>query len=400
MRTLYIDCGMGAAGDMLTAALLELFPDKDAMLERLNSLGVPGVEYSIEKSVKCGITGTHVRVRVHGEEEHEHHHEHPDTLTPEHPDHHHHHHHHHSGMSDIEHLISHLQLSDKVKADAAAVYRLIAEAESKAHDKPVTEIHFHEVGTMDAVADVVAVCMLMDELKIDRVVTSPVHVGAGHVHCAHGILPVPAPATAHILRDVPIYGGHIQGELCTPTGAALLKYYTDEFGSMPVMRVAAIGYGMGTKEFEQANCVRVMLGGTEVSGYGGTEVSGCCGTDEVVKLECNIDDMSGEAYALACEIVLEAGALDVWTTQILMKKGRPAMMMSILLRPEDEERIVKLVFEHTSTIGIRKSVHERYTLDREIVELDGVRVKKSTGYGVTRIKPEFEDLKDDIMKKL
>lgn len=254
MKTLYLDCGMGAAGDMLAAALLELLPQEGraAFVEELNGLGLPGVEFAAQPSVKCGITGTHMAVRINGQAEgeggHHHHHEHS-------------HEHHHSGMHDIEHIVGgHLDVPEGVKADILSVYGLIAQAESHAHGVPVTEIHFHEVGTMDAIADVTAVCLLMDRLAPEQVVVSPVHVGCGQVRCAHGILPVPAPATAHILTGAPIYGGKIRGELCTPTGAALLKHFASRFGDMPVMTLQAVGYGMGTEDFEAANCVRAMLG--------------------------------------------------------------------------------------------------------------------------------------------
>ncbi len=263
MKTLYLDCGMGAAGDMLTAALTELLPDADAFITELNSAGVPGVVIEKELSVKCGITGTHISVKINGEEEHSNAHHHEEEHSHEHHheeehshEHEHTHAHHHSSMHEIEHIIGHLKVSDKVKKDVTAVYNLIAEAESNAHGIPVTDIHFHEVGTMDAIADVTAVCLLMERLAPERVIASPVHVGSGQVKCAHGILPVPAPATAFILKDVPIYGGKITGELCTPTGAALLKYFVDIFGDMPVMKTEKIGYGMGQKDFIAANCVR------------------------------------------------------------------------------------------------------------------------------------------------
>ncbi len=261
MKTLYLDCGMGAAGDMLTAALLELLPDQEGFIEEMNALGIPEVNITKEASVKCGISGTHISVTVGGIEEvtdipheHGHHHEHEHHHKHEHDHEHEHEHaedhaHHHSGMHEIAHIIEHLKLSAKVKADVLAVYSLIAEAESHVHGVPMTDIHFHEVGTMDAIADITAVCLLMDRLAPQQVIVSPVHVGSGHVKCAHGILPVPAPATAYILKDVPIYGGGVKGELCTPTGAALLKYFATDFGSMPVMKTQAIGYGMGKKDF-------------------------------------------------------------------------------------------------------------------------------------------------------
>lgn len=271
MKTLYIDCGMGAAGDMLTAALIELTENKEETLKELNGLKIPTIEYILEESTKCGIKGSHMSVKVDGVEEdehmhehhdHEHHHEHchEEHDHEHHHDHEHEHHHEHHGMHDIEHIVSHIDVSDKIKSDILAVYNIIAEAESDAHGCPVSEIHFHEVGSMDAIADVTAVCFLMDKLNPEKVIASPVHVGSGTVKCAHGILPVPAPATAYILRNVPIYGGEIKGELCTPTGAALLKYFAAEFGNMPIMTTERIGYGMGKKDFERANCVRVMLG--------------------------------------------------------------------------------------------------------------------------------------------
>ncbi|MDO5154805.1 MAG: LarC family nickel insertion protein [Eubacteriales bacterium] len=274
MDTLYIECNMGAAGDMLMAALLELFEDKEMCIQKLNALQIPNVQYAYEKSVKCGITGTHMSVKINGQEEHSHdHHEHAHSHehTHEHGEHayshehaHEHgthgHSHHHASMDDVCHIIHHLNVSEDVKKDAIAIYQLIAQAEGHVHDKPVDEIHFHEVGTMDAVADVVGVCYLLHELGIENIVTSPIHVGSGQVHCAHGILPVPAPATAYLLQDIPMYSSDVKGELCTPTGAAILKYFTKTFGNMPVMKVSKIGYGMGKKDFKAANCVRVMCG--------------------------------------------------------------------------------------------------------------------------------------------
>ena len=254
MKTLYIDCSMGAAGDMLTAALAEVTGDIKKAEKDLKSLGIPGVEYIIEKTEKMGVTGISVRVMVNGAEE---------VTEDMHEGHHHEHSHHHSSMSDIEDMINGTAASDKVKKDAINVYKLIAEAESKVHGEPVSEIHFHEVGAMDAVADVTACCYLMDAIGADRIIASPVRTGRGHVHCAHGILPVPAPATANILVGVPNYQGDIDGEMCTPTGAALLKYFADDFGDQPVMKTTSIGYGMGKKDFPQLNAVRTSLGEEE-----------------------------------------------------------------------------------------------------------------------------------------
>ena len=471
MKTLYIECAMGAAGDMLTAALLELMPDKEAALAKLNAMGIPGVVFEAEPSAKCGITGTHMRVLIHGEEEgampcghthaqedhhehnhaHEHHHEHDhvhehhyehdhhvhthahahvqedahchDSDAHDHAHHHEHdaHHHAHHGMAEIRSLIAELAVSETVKEKALAVYQSIAEAESKVHGAEVDQIHFHEVGSMDAVADVTAVCLLMELLAPEQVIVSPIHVGSGTVLCAHGRLPVPAPATALILEGMPIYGGSVQGELCTPTGAALLKTFADSFGPMPPMRVAKTGYGMGTKDFEQANCLRAMLGEPfPMNGIGSKmqtaqdaedENTGSCGAagkdtetenpagreGRITEISCNLDDMTGEDIAFAAERILQAGALDVFTESIYMKKGRPAVKLTVLARPEDEERLAGEIFRHTSTIGVRIHTDRRYELARRSEQrktpLGTIEVKISEGFGVRKEKIEFASLK-------
>lgn len=395
MKTLYLDLSMGAAGDMLAAALLELLPDPDSFLAELNGLGIPGVRYQRERAVKCGVTGTHLAVTVDGEEEHSHdhhphdhgheHHHDQGTHDHEHRLGHEHGSHHHSGIHDIEHIVrDHLALPSKVKDDVMAVYALIAQAESHVHGAPVTEIHFHEVGTMDAVADITAVCLLMDRLAPDLVTASPVHVGSGQVRCAHGILPVPAPATAHILRDVPIYGGQIQGELCTPTGAALLRHFAAQFGPMPLMRIQAVGYGCGKKDFEAANCVRAMLG---EAGDGG---------EQVAVLSCNLDDMTAEALGFAVERLFEAGALDAYTVPAGMKKSRPGVLLQAICRIQDRQAVTEALFRHTTTLGIRENISRRYVLERSVQALDTpwgpVRRKESSGYGVSQVKYEYEDL--------
>lgn len=418
MKTLYLECNMGAAGDMLTAALLELHPDPQGFVERMNRLGLPGVVFAAQPAVKCGITGTQVSVTVGGEEEeshdvplhshvhetaqdeahpghahgHDHEHGHEHTHDHEHiHDHEHSHghehghgHHHHAGMGDIRHILSHLDIPQPVRQDAEAVYQLIAQAESHAHGRPVEEIHFHEVGTLDAVTDVVAVCWLLHDLAPEQIVASPVHVGCGQVRCAHGILPVPAPATAYILQGVPTYGGSVQGELCTPTGAALLKHFVQRFGPSPVMRVEKTGYGMGKKDFEAANCVRAMLGQTQEE------------SAAIAQLACNLDDMTPEALGFAQERLWEAGALDVTTAPIGMKKNRPGVQLTCLCRLEDREKLVSVLFAHTTTLGVRESLCTRYTLARSqrTVETEHgpVRVKEARGWGVTREKPEYEDV--------
>ena len=391
MRTIYLDCSMGAAGDMLMAALLELLPEKDTFLQKMQSLGLPGLEISAEPSVKCGITGTHMRVLIHGEEEghpHEHaaeepFHSHADAPEAAHA-HVHVHPHHHTDLNELTHRISHLNVSEAVRSNILTVYQSIADAESRVHGVPVEQIHFHEVGSLDALADVTGVCLLMELLAPEQVLASPVHVGSGQVRCAHGILPVPAPATALLLEGIPIYGGSIRGELCTPTGAALLRRFVTRFGPLPPMRVEKTGYGMGTKDFEAANCVRAMLGQTEES------------AGHILELACNLDDMTPEAVGFAMEQLFAAGALDVYTTPIGMKKNRPGVLLTCMCREDDREAMLRTIFRHTSTLGVRVSVCDRYTLSRRqyaVQTPDGeIRVKESSGWGVLRRKAEFEDL--------
>ena len=406
MKTLYIECNMGAAGDMLTAALLELFPEDERknIVKELNEIGIPGVKFATESSVKCGITGTHMKVTVDGEEESEemydHHHEH------EHHNHDHEHIHHHSGVSDIKSIIGSLKLPTTVKLNVSAVYQLIAEAESHAHNMPVSDIHFHEVGSLDAIADVVAVCYLLKKLDAGKIIVSPIHVGSGQVKCAHGILPVPAPATAYILKDAPIYGGKINGELCTPTGAALLKFFADSFGEMPVMKVSAIGYGMGKKDFEAANCVRVILGETEKGASSDSKPDTCQTVSDgykpgskspvVVELNFNVDDMTGEQIGFATDRIFDAGAFEVFTVPVMMKKSRPGHLIKILCDETHREAILETIFKHTTTIGVREVLCSRYILDRKITgvptKYGNIRRKEVSGYGTNRAKYEYEDL--------
>ena len=373
MKTLFLDLGMGAAGDMLTAALLELTDDPAAFLQTLNDVGIPGVRFERQTVQKCGITGTHIAVTINGEQEDDAPHTHAHGA------------HAHGCMDEITHLVrDHLHLSENVKNNVLAVYDLLAQAESRVHGVPVTEIHFHEIGTMDALADITAVCMLMDALAPDEVVASPVHVGAGQVKCAHGILPVPAPATAILLTGIPIYGGAVQGELCTPTGAALLKHFVSRFGSSPVMRVEKIGYGMGKKDFEAANCVRAMLGETEDQ------------TDQIFALSCNVDDMTAEELGFATEAIFASGAREVFTVPVGMKKNRPGTLLCVICDEVQRGDVVKAIFRHTSTLGIREKALNRYILAREIETLNTpfgpIRRKRAAGYGVHREKLEYDDV--------
>lgn len=368
MRTLYIDCSMGCAGDMLTAALLELHPDKDDFLRRMNAaLGGKAV-LSASPDSKCGLRGTHVTVLINGDEEGE--------ATR--------HHHEHTSISEILSFIDSVPLEVKVREDAKKVYSLIAEAESRVHGHPIENVHFHEVGSLDALADVLSVCALMHELAPERILASEVNVGSGTVRCAHGVLPVPAPATELILRGVPIYSGQIKSELCTPTGAALLKYFVWKFGAMPTMQIENAGCGTGKKDFECANVVRAFIGETTDEG------------DRIIELACNLDDMTPEELSFAMEELFTLGALDVYFTSIGMKKSRPGVKLTCMCRERQRKQMLECIFKHTTTLGVREYVCKRYELGRSektVRTLDGeVRVKTSSGYGAVREKAEYEDL--------
>ena len=391
---------MGAAGDMLMSALYELLEDKEGFLKTMNGLGLSGVHVEAAPGVSGGIAGTHMKVTVHGQEELEHDHDHHEHEHDHHHDHghdHHHHdhdhphahehehlHHHHATPGHIAEIIDSLALPEEVKANARAVYDAIARAEAKAHGCPVGDVHYHEVGALDAVADVTGVCYAIYLLKPDRVVVSPVHVGSGTVKCAHGIMPVPAPATANLLAGVPVYGGEVMGELCTPTGAALLTHFAQSFGPMPPMSGSAVGCGVGTKVFAgRANCVRAFLGEDAQSANG-----------SITELVCNIDDMTPEALAFAAARLLELGALDVYTVPGTMKKGRPGHVLTVLCEEDQEAELARAVLEQTTTIGLRVRRCGKYFLtpgSRTVETPWGpVQVKTAQGFGVSKAAPEYE----------
>lgn len=442
MKTLYIECRMGCAGDMLMGALSELV-DQNAFIQKMNSLGIEGLEVKAVPSTKCGIAGTHMQVKVHGEEEgihlavfsnqiqnitnveqsslisalnkvegmqdvtfengilrytFDHDQEEkgeaelkealkktaPDAiLTPLGHMHMHHDHAHEVHVTDINGIIDRLNLDESVKKDAKAVYALIAEAESKAHGMKIDQIHFHEVGTMDALADVVGSCILFHMINADQVYGSAVATGSGMVKCAHGIVPVPAPAAAYLLEGIPTYSGRFEGELCTPTGAALLKYFVNSFDPMPPMVTDSIGYGMGNKDFAAANCVRAFLGETR-------------NDDDTIELVCNLDDETPEELGYAMDLLRDQGALDVYTTSVDMKKSRPGFVFTCMCRASDKEKMLQLMFKHLTTLGIRESTCRRHTLHRRIDTINTsygpVRVKYASGYGVQKYKYEYDDL--------
>ncbi len=378
MKTLFIECGSGAAGDMLMSALLELHPQPDDIIKRLNAL-IPNVNIKKETTEQNGIKATHIRVIVNGAEESDAVHSHDGAHS-------HSEHGHRHLLKDINALINSLSIDEKVKSDALAVYSLLAGAEARVHGTDMDNIHFHEVGTLDAVCDIVGVCMLFNEIGIENIMASPVNTGGGFVSCAHGILPVPAPATVQLLSGLPFYSEGNEGEKCTPTGAALLKYFVKKFGDMPVLTLKKVGMGAGTKKFKSANILRIFMGETD-------------DTEEYIyEICCNIDDMTGEDIAFACDRLFEAGAKDVFTSAVYMKKGRPAQLLTCIAAEEERADVIKAIFKYTSTIGIRERKCKRYLMERfeekKNTAYGDINFKISRGFGTKKTKPEFEDIKN------
>ncbi|MEG2930386.1 MAG: nickel pincer cofactor biosynthesis protein LarC [Ruthenibacterium sp.] len=401
MSTLYLECNMGAAGDMLAAALYEVCDDaqKAEFLHAMQGL-FPSQVTVVPQSVSVnGVAATHMAVTVNGCEEITYdmpaassaHAQKFTEMTHANP-------HAHSAPGKIAARLDALVLPDAVKADVKAVYEGLASAESRAHGVPVSEIHFHEVGALDAVADVAAVCLLMHLLHPEAVLSSPIAMGSGTVQCAHGILPVPAPATALLLAGVPVWAGPERGELCTPTGAALLRHFVTHYGPMPGMTVEKIGCGAGQKRFATANLLRAFWGAAKVPDSAAPLCgdSGSARDEAIAELSCNLDDATGEEIGFATQLLLDAGALDVFTAPIGMKKCRPAVLLTVLCRPAHAERMAALMLRHTPTLGVRRKDCARYTLPRERIAVDTpygtVRVKAAAGGGADKAKPEYADV--------
>lgn len=369
MRTLYLECNAGVSGDMLLGALSDLLKDPFELKGMIEGLGIPGIVCNVSIDEKSKISGIRVSISCGGVEE-------GDVENEK--------KHQHHMVGDVFKLIASLNVSDRVKSDAAAIYAIIAEAESNVHGKPVNEVHFHEVGALDAIADVVGVCMLIERLAPATIIASPLRTGYGEVVCAHGTLPVPAPATAYILQGMPIYAGDAEGEFTTPTGAAIVKHFAESFGQLPLMEFEDMGYGLGKKDMGIANMVRAFIG--EVDGD----------LPVVKELSCNIDDMSPEDMGSVIDILMEAGALDAFITGCIMKKSRPGYLLTCICREEDEEDLAMTILAHTSTIGVRTHVCERYEMHSRFesyrTEFGDVRIKVSEGFGYRKWKPEYEDL--------
>lgn len=357
MKKVYFECNMGAAGDMLCGALLDTV-DKNKraeIVEKINSVGFPNAKISAVDDIKRGLRGTKFNVDV--------------TTTNIHS---------HSSISEIFEVINTLNVDENIKVDAKSIYKIIADAESAAHGISVADVHLHEVGMIDAIVDIVSFCFIKKELEIDKIYASPITVGYGSVKTAHGIMNVPAPATAAVLADVPIKGGDIEGELCTPTGAAILKYFCTDFSVLGDFEYDCVGVGNGTKDFERANCVRAFVGD--------------CDSDDVCELRCQVDDMTGEEMGYALNKFISLGALDAYVQNIVMKKSRPAFLLTVIVNRIDKSLFIRQIFKHTTTLGVRVLECERYRLSREITEKGGVSIKRSLGFGAEKIKIEYDDI--------
>jgi uncharacterized protein (TIGR00299 family) protein len=395
-KILYLDCQSGISGDMSIGAFLDLGVDPEYLKKELDKLGLNGYELKICRKASRGISGTdfdvvlsdngHDHDHVDGDDhEHDHGHEHGHNHEGEHC---HEHEHHHSNWSEIKALIEKSSLSDDVKNLAVRIFQRVAEAEAKVHGVSVEEVHFHEVGAIDSIIDIVGAAVCFESIRPDRVVVSPMNTGSGTICCKHGILPVPAPATGEILAkcNAKIYSSGVKGELVTPTGAAIAAELADEFGNIPAMRINKAGYGTGKKDFGIPNILRMILG---------SDYSSEC--EEVEVLETNIDDMTGEAAGYTMDKLMSAGALDAFYTPIYMKKNRPAVKLSVICRHENVKSLEGIILAETTTIGLRK-----YTVQRTVMERKTMRVKLPYGEadvkiceyeGIKKSSPEYESVR-------
>lgn len=380
MKVLYFDCFAGAAGDMILGALIDAGLPFDALKGALGSLAVEGWDVSVDRVVKTGVTAA--KFRVHERQPHHHHHHHGHEHR------HHHHDHGHHSLAEIERAIGRSALSDGGKGRAIAMFRRLAEAESAVHGIPVEQIHLHEVGALDSIIDIVGCVFALEWFAADRVVCSPLNVGGGMVRSAHGVFPVPAPATVRLFGQAPVYSSGVQAELLTPTGALVLTEYASAFGPVPAMKVERIGYGAGDRDLpETPNVVRVLVGEAAAEGP----------AMRVSVLECEIDDMNPQIFGVLMDKLYAAGALEVFYQPVQMKKNRPGTLMTVVVRPDQRETLTDLIFRESTTIGVRHQEMWRDCLDREMVAVDTavgpVRFKVSSRHGrVLNAQPEFDDL--------
>ena len=367
MKVLYLECNAGSSGDMMLGALSDAIGREEAM-DILGSRGIKDVVIDTVPGEKSHIGGTMAKVSIRGHEEGE-----GDHVV-----------HGHRSLPEVLEIIDVLNVPDKVKSHARAIYSEIAQAESKVHGVEVGEVHFHEVGMLDAIADVVGSCLLIDRISPDIIVSSPLRTGFGFVECAHGKLPIPAPATSLILCGMPSYSGDIEGEFTTPTGAAIVKHFAEEYGQRPRMSINAVGVGIGHHDFEIPNILRVFIGEAEDRPF------------EIYEINCNIDDMTPEDLGPMIDRLLDEGALDATISPMIMKKGRPGYRLTCLCRQADKEKLARMILANTTTIGLRIWKAERFEMisHTEICHtaFGDIRVKVSEGYGMVKWKPEHDDL--------
>ena len=397
MKTLYFDCSSGISGNMTLGALLEILGDEDYLLNELDKLNIDGYKIEISKKVKNGITGTYVDVILDHEHHHEHDHSHKHSNHEhghEHEsEHEHHHHHEHRNLNDINKIIDESKLDDKVKDLAKRIFLRVAKAESKVHGKPIEEVHFHEVGAIDSIIDIVGTAILINKINPDRIISSIVNDGYGFIECAHGTMSVPVPATSEIFAssNVKFRQIDVDTELVTPTGAAIISELAEDFTTLPAMVTEKIGWGAGFKDLKIPNVLKVYLGNMEEK------------NDNFVVMETNIDDTSGEVLGYTEEVLFENGALDVFFTPIFMKKNRPAYRLTVACKKEDMYKLQNIIFRETTTIGIRYRFESRTELEREVIDIDTkygkIKVKKVVNNGEIYIYPEYESLKKIAKEK-
>ena len=380
MKVLYFDCSSGISGNMTLGSLLEIIGDEDYLINELKKLNVEGYKIEISKKIKNGITGTHVDVKLESEHKHEHEH------------HHHHHHHEHRNLNDINTIIDNSKLDEKVKELSKKIFLRVAKAESKVHNKPLNEVHFHEVGALDSIVDIVGTAILINKINPDKIISSIVNDGYGFIECAHGTMSVPVPATSEIFANsnVRFRQIDIDTELVTPTGAAIIAELAEEFTTLPAMTTNKIGWGAGTKDLKIPNVLKVYYGEMQEQ------------NENFVVMETNIDDCGGEILGYTEELLFENGALDVFFTPIFMKKNRPAYRLTVACKKEDVFKLQNIIFRETTTIGIRYRFESRTELGREFVEIDTkygkLKAKKVINDGETYVYPEYSSIKELAQK--
>jgi uncharacterized protein (TIGR00299 family) protein len=406
MRIAYLECFSGISGDMFLGALVDAGVPLELFRQTVEALGVDA-RLEVSRVLRSGISATKVDVISSGEKdlpreefwaerrqqshEHEHHHDHSHTNHEHHHHEHHHGHHAHRGLSEIRRIIGNAGISDVARQKAIRIFEALGAAEAKIHNKPIDEIHFHEVGAIDAIVDITCAAVGAEALKVDSIVCSPLNVGGGTVKCAHGVFPIPAPATLELLRNAPIYSGEIQKELVTPTGAAIISVLASRFSTFPRMKPERTAYGAGTRDFkDHPNVLRLTIGETL------DDAASLIPEEAIAILEANVDDMTPQLFGYVMEQVLQKGALDVFATAVQMKKNRPGMLLTVLCRPEDAQRLTKLIFTETTTLGVRMREEKRATLARRHFAVDTrwgeVRMKVANLNGsVSNYAPEYED---------